>query len=60
MEPAMKSVKDEFWEEIHEAMTGFMIFLIAVHLAGVIVSSWVHKENLILAMINGKKKTSSG
>ncbi len=50
-----KNQKEEFWEEIHEAMTSFMIFLIVIHLAGVIVSSWVHKENLILAMINGKK-----
>lgn len=48
--------KDEIWEEIHEAMTGVMIFLIIVHIGGVIVSSWVHKENLILAMITGKKQ----
>ncbi len=51
-----KSKEHEFWEEIHEVMTGFMIFLIIVHISGVIVSSWVHKENLILAMITGRKK----
>jgi len=50
-----KKQKDEFWEDIHESMTAFMIFLIITHLVGVIVSSWVHKENLILAMINGRK-----
>jgi cytochrome b len=43
------------WKEIHEAMTGFIIFLVVVHVAGVIVSSWVHKENLILGMITGRK-----
>ena len=52
-----KNHKEEFWEEIHESMTSFMIFLIITHLVGVIVSSWIHKENLILAMINGRKKT---
>jgi cytochrome b len=48
--------KDEFWQEIHESLTGFIIFLIAVHLAGVLVSSWIHRENLILGMITGKKE----
>ena len=52
-----KNHKEEFWEEIHESRTSFMIFLIITHLVGVIVSSWIHKENLILAMINGRKKT---
>lgn len=54
-----KNPKYEFWKEIHESMTGFMIFLIIVHISGVIVSSWVHKENLILAMITGRKKNGS-
>ena len=48
--------KDRFWKEIHETLTGVMIFLIIVHIGGVIVSSWVHHENLILAMISGKKR----
>ena len=52
-----KNQNEEFWEEIHESMTSFMIFLIITHLVGVIVSSWIHKENLILTMINGRKKT---
>ena len=51
-----ESKEYKFWEEIHEAMTGFMLFLIVVHISGVIVSSWVHRENLILSMITGKKK----
>lgn len=49
--------KDEFWEDIHESMTSFMIFLIIAHVAGVFVSSWVHKENLIFGMISGKKNS---
>lgn len=48
--------KDDFWEDIHELMTSFMLFLVIVHVGGVIVSSWVHKENLIMGMITGVKK----
>ena len=48
--------KNEFWEEFHEAMTGFLLFLIIAHICGVIVSSWIHRENLIGAMITGKKR----
>ena len=36
-------------------MTGLVIFLIIVHICGVVVSSWLHRENLILAMLTGKK-----
>ena len=51
-----KKQKEGFWGEIHESMTRFLVFLIIIHIVGVIVSSWIHKENLILAMINGRKK----
>jgi len=44
------------WEELHEFMTGVMIFLIIVHVSGVVVSSWAHRENLVLAMFSGKKR----
>lgn len=49
--------KEEFWEEMHEIMTSFMLFLIIIHIFGVLVSSWLHRENLILSMISGKKKS---
>ena len=51
-----KKQKDEFWEDIHESMTSFMIFLVVAHVVGVIVSSWIHKENLLVGMITGIKK----
>ena len=47
---------DEFWEEVHEGMTAFMLFLICLHVGGVAVSSWRHRENLVLAMLTGNKK----
>jgi cytochrome b len=48
---------DEFWEEIHKFFADVLIFLAVLHITGVIVSSYMHKENLILAMITGKKKS---
>jgi len=47
---------DEFWEEAHEASVNFMLFLILFHLGGVAVSSLLHRENLIRAMITGNKQ----
>ncbi len=43
-------------EEVHEALANFTLGLIAIHLLGVIVSSLIHRENLIAAMISGYKK----
>ena len=57
-EDRSRSHAGKIWKEIHEAMTGFIIFLVAVHVAGVIVSSWIHKENLIAGMITGRKSAS--
>ena len=50
--------KDPFWKEIHETLAGIIIFLASLHFCGVIASSYLHKENLILAMITGTKKTT--
>ena len=41
--------------ETHEASTNVALGLIAMHLLGVLVSSRIHGENLVLAMITGKK-----
>ena len=47
---------EEFWEEIHEAATNITLLLIALHILGVVVSSGLHKENLVKAMITGEKE----
>ena len=49
-----------FMEELHEVSANGMMAVVAVHIAGVIVSSWLHHENLVLAMITGWKKIRSG
>jgi cytochrome b len=48
--------RGHFWKEVHETLVGLLIFLASVHVCGVIASSYVHKENLILAMVTGDKK----
>ncbi|PIP02624.1 MAG: cytochrome b [Zetaproteobacteria bacterium CG12_big_fil_rev_8_21_14_0_65_54_13] len=46
---------DDFWEEAHEACVSFMLLLIVLHLGGVAVSSLLHRENLVRAMVTGRK-----
>lgn len=42
-------------EEIHEAGASIMLAVVIAHIVGAIVSSWLHRENLIGAMISGRK-----
>jgi len=48
-------VGGEFFEEVHEAMTAGMLAVVLLHVAGVAVSSLVHRENLPRAMVTGLK-----
>lgn len=47
---------EHFWEEIHDASTDIMLFLILLHIAGVVMSSYMHKENLVRSMVTGVKE----
>ena len=43
-------------EEVHEVVANLMLAIVGVHVAGVLVSSRLHRENLIGAMIDGRKR----
>ncbi|MDH5368821.1 MAG: cytochrome b/b6 domain-containing protein [Gammaproteobacteria bacterium] len=55
--------KDSLWgdifEEIHEFFANFTLLLVFIHVAGVIVESIIHKENLVKSMIDGKKRSDT-
>lgn len=53
---------DRFWgvewvETLHSRLADLLLVLAALHLAGVLYASYRHRENLIAAMLHGRKRT---
>lgn len=49
----------EAFEEVHEALASLMLGVVALHLGGVALESWRHRENLPRAMVTGLKEGPS-
>lgn len=44
-------------EHLHEALASGMLALVGIHVLGVVVASLRHRENLVAAMISGRKRS---
>ena len=46
----------EWLAELHEGVANAMLGLVLIHIGGVILSSLIHRENLVAAMLSGYKQ----
>ena len=56
--PGLLSIGAGGWmKEAHESIAILMLLTVGGHLTGIVVGSWLHKENLALTMLTGMKQS---
>lgn len=51
-------VGGHLFEELHEGAANVMLGIVGVHVAGVLLGSWLHRSNLVGAMVTGRRPGS--
>src|SRR3989304_9083958 len=57
---AYNEIGGEWLAQLHEGAANAMLGLVLIHIGAVMVSSLIHRENLVAAMLNGYKKGRAG
>jgi cytochrome b len=47
---------EDIFEEIHEFFANFTLLLVFIHVSGVVIESFIHRENLVASMMHGYKR----
>ena len=52
----LSTLRGDWMEDVHEFFANFTLLMVVAHVSGVLVSSFLEGENLVKAMVTGRKK----